>query len=84
MFFAKTAKTEVLKKNPSLSFVDLGRALGKTWAFMSADEKAPYEASAKRDMERYQAEVAAQARAQSRTTRSPYMLRSARARMCHV
>lgn len=45
-----------MKSDPgsaSMSFTELGKSLGEKWRNMSASEKAPYEAEAKVDQERY-------------------------------
>jgi len=43
----------VKRDNPSISFADVGKELGKRWANVSASEKVKYEELAKQDKERY-------------------------------
>lgn len=46
-------RLQVKRDNPSISFADVGKELGKRWANVSASEKVKYEELAKQDKERY-------------------------------
>lgn len=56
MYFAQQNRETVKQEDPSRSFGDIGRALGEKWRNMSPADKAPYEAKANEDKERYQRE----------------------------
>ncbi len=46
ILFVKEARAEVVKKNPKLTFGEVGKELGKLWKSLSADKKKKYETAA--------------------------------------
>jgi len=58
MFFVKENRQKVIDKYPDLSFGEVGKKLGKLWAELTEDEKAPYVRLNKADKERYEREKA--------------------------
>ena len=56
MFFVKKNRSRLKEENPTLSFGDLGRAVGIAWKALSKEEKVEYEQLATADKARYQAE----------------------------
>jgi len=61
MCFVKAKRSEIVQNqnqiNPSTSFEDIGRLLGKTWKELSDVEKQPYFQLASQDRERYMHEL---------------------------
>lgn len=62
MCFVKAKRAEIVKNqnkiNPSTSFEDIGRLLGKTWKKLSHSEKLPFIELATEDRKRYARELA--------------------------
>lgn len=58
MKFATETRKEVVEANPGAKLVDIARLLGERWKGMTAEEKAPWEALAREDKERYARELA--------------------------
>ncbi len=46
ILFVKEARADVIKKNPKLTFGEVGKELGKLWKALSADKKKKYQAAA--------------------------------------
>jgi len=61
MFFANEQRENVREENPGIAFGQVGRVLGERWKALSASQREPYEAKAKADKERYDAEKASYA-----------------------
>ncbi|KAL8805804.1 MAG: hypothetical protein Q9182_001716 [Xanthomendoza sp. 2 TL-2023] len=59
MFFANDNRETVREENPGISFGQVGKVLGEKWKALSAKQREPYEAKAKKDKERYETEKAA-------------------------
>jgi len=61
MCFVKAKRAEIVRTqqeiNPSTSFEDIGRLLGKTWKKLSDREKRPFMRLASQDRERYTREL---------------------------
>ncbi|KAG6545542.1 hypothetical protein Mapa_013144 [Marchantia paleacea] len=57
MYFSQSERENLKKSQPGLSFTDTGKVLGDKWKKMSVDEKAPYEAKAQADKERYKRDM---------------------------
>lgn len=58
MFFANEQREVVREEEPGLAFGQVGKRLGEKWKALSAPERAPYEAKARADKERYESEKA--------------------------
>jgi len=61
MFFANEQRENVREENPNISFGQVGKVLGERWKALSESQRAPYEAKARADKERYDAEKASYA-----------------------
>lgn len=57
MFFSQSEREAVKKSNPGIPFTEVGKVLGERWNKMSAEEKAPYEAKARADKQRYNDQI---------------------------
>jgi hypothetical protein len=55
MFYATEHRAEIIKKNPNVSFGEVGKLLGEAWKKAAAKEKTAYEEKAKKDKIRYEA-----------------------------
>jgi hypothetical protein len=58
MFYATEHRAEIIKNNPNISFGEVGKLLGESWAKASAKEKEVYEEKARKDKVRYEADKA--------------------------
>jgi structure-specific recognition protein 1 len=58
MYFVSEMRPQVKEENPEMSFGELGKAVGKKWQVISSEEKAKFEAMAKKDKERFERETA--------------------------
>jgi hypothetical protein len=58
-YYVQEMRPQLQKENPEMSFGDLGKELGKQWKVISAEEKAKFEAMAKKDKTRHERETAA-------------------------
>mmetsp|Transcript_93527 Transcript_93527/g.183354 ORF Transcript_93527/g.183354 Transcript_93527/m.183354 type:complete len:89 (-) Transcript_93527:113-379(-) len=58
MFFSKEERASVLAENPGMPPTEVSKALGARWKEFTADQKAPYEALARADKERFNKEMA--------------------------
>jgi len=56
MYFSQEKRVELKAANPSLSFAELGREVGKAWNASSESEKAKYQKLAVKDKARFEAE----------------------------
>ncbi|CAM6091136.1 unnamed protein product [Calypogeia fissa] len=57
MYFSQSERENLKKSQPGLSFTETGKVLGDKWKKMSGEEKAPFEAKAKADKERYKRDM---------------------------
>eukprot|EP00947_MAST-08B_sp_MAST-8B-sp1_P005100 g5100.t1 len=57
MHFSQSFRPQLKAENPDASFVEQAKMLGARWKSMDAAARAPYEATAQADKERYRAEV---------------------------
>lgn len=57
MFFSSAKRPKLREQNPSASIGEIAKQLGAAWKIMTADQKAPYEESAKKDRKRYEVEM---------------------------
>lgn len=57
MWFAKEFRPKVVAENPTFSFADIGRELGRRWREMNETDKQPYVKLAEADKARYLTEV---------------------------
>eukprot|EP01047_Picozoa_sp_COSAG01_P102310 COSAG01_NODE_31922_length_589_cov_0.948980_1_plen_138_part_01 len=53
MFFSTQRRPQLVASNPSWKFGEYGKAIGAEWGAMSDARKAPYQAPAEADKERY-------------------------------
>jgi len=53
MFFSKDRRAGVVADNPGIAFGDVGKKLGEAWKAAPTEERAPFEALAAADKERY-------------------------------
>lgn len=58
MWYAKEMRQSIKAKNPSATVGEISKQLGVKWQDMNDDEKIPYVASARKDRERYEKEMA--------------------------
>eukprot|EP00878_Enallax_costatus_P023141 GHUV01024603.1.p1 GENE.GHUV01024603.1~~GHUV01024603.1.p1 ORF type:complete len:609 (+),score=227.34 GHUV01024603.1:931-2757(+) len=58
MFFSNANRERIKTNNPGVAFGQVGKLLGEEWKTLSAEDKAPYEAQAAKDKERYAAAMA--------------------------
>jgi hypothetical protein len=58
-YYVQEMRPQLQKDNPEMSFGDLGKELGKQWKVISGEEKAKFEAMAKKDKARHERETAA-------------------------
>lgn len=65
IFYCKKHRTETKEANPELKSTELTAALGAQWSALTDEGKAPYNALAAADKERYAAQVAQAAEAAS-------------------
>jgi hypothetical protein len=59
MYFSKEMRQQLKEENPDMKFGEVGKTIGNRWKVISAEEKAKYEAMAKKDKERHGREVSA-------------------------
>ena len=59
MYYVQEMRSQLQKENPEMSFGDLGKELGKRWKVISEEEKAKFQAMAKKDAKRHELETAA-------------------------
>jgi hypothetical protein len=50
--FSNATRAAVKAENPSLSVTEIAKEIGSRWKALTAEEKEPYEKSAKEDRER--------------------------------
>ena len=53
MFFSKDRRAQVVAENPGIAFGEVGKKLGEAWKALPAEERAPFEAQAAADKERF-------------------------------
>ena len=53
MFFSKHERAQVVANNPGIAFGEIGKKLGEAWKALPAEERAPFEAQAAADKERF-------------------------------
>ncbi|KAF8070915.1 TPS5 [Scenedesmus sp. PABB004] len=58
MYFSNATRDKVKADNPGIAFGQIGKVLGEQWKALSAEDKAPFEAQAAKDKERYAAAMA--------------------------
>merc|ERR1719261_184491 len=58
MFFSTKNRERVKKENPGISIGEISKKLGVEWKALTPEEKAPYEAMASKDKQRYKDETA--------------------------
>ena len=58
MFFSQEKRPKIKSENSGATVGEVSKILGSAWRVMSDDQKAPYEAKAKEDRERYEEEMA--------------------------
>lgn len=58
-WYAKDVRPSVREQNPTSSMGQISQIIGDMWRGLSAEQKAPYEASAEDDKERYKREMEA-------------------------
>ncbi|CAK9037004.1 High mobility group-T protein (HMG-T) (HMG-T1) (HMG-1) [Durusdinium trenchii] len=58
MFFSKDRRPKLMEENPGIIFTEVGKKLGQEWKELDDAAKAPYEAQAEADKERYAQEMA--------------------------
>ncbi|KAF3911748.1 hypothetical protein AA313_de0205719 [Arthrobotrys entomopaga] len=56
MFFANEQRENVRSENPGIAFGQVGKVLGERWKALSDKQRAPYEAKAAADKQRYEDE----------------------------
>ncbi|WPT14159.1 FACT complex subunit SSRP1 [Picochlorum sp. SENEW3] len=59
MCFSNSVREKVKEDNPGIAFTDVAKRIGEMWKELSDADKAPYEAMANEDKERYAKEMAA-------------------------
>ena len=59
MCFSNSVRDKVKEDNPGIAFTDVAKRIGEMWKELSDADKAPYEAMANEDKERYAKEMAA-------------------------
>eukprot|EP00466_Bigelowiella_natans_P016044 jgi/Bigna1/146892/aug1.123_g21600 len=69
MVFCKEHRSRVKQQHPNLPFGKIGAKLGAMWRIMSEEAKAPFEAKASLDRERFRKEVDEYHRRSSALTR---------------
>ena len=57
MFFSQDKRPKLREQTPSATVGDMAKQLGAAWKIMTPEQKAPYEAQAKKDRERYEVEM---------------------------
>eukprot|EP00882_Tetradesmus_deserticola_P011967 GHRQ01012666.1.p1 GENE.GHRQ01012666.1~~GHRQ01012666.1.p1 ORF type:complete len:645 (+),score=367.82 GHRQ01012666.1:668-2602(+) len=58
MFFSNSNRDRIKTDNPGIPFGQVGKLLGEEWKKLSPEDKAPYEAQAAKDKQRYAAAMA--------------------------
>lgn len=58
MFFCQEKRPKLKEQNPSATVGELAKQLGAAWKIMTEAQKKPYEQSAQKDRERYEASMA--------------------------
>ena len=53
MFFSKERRASVVAENPGIAFGEVGKKIGEAWKALPAEERAPFEAQAAADKERF-------------------------------
>jgi len=56
VYYTQQCRKKVQEEHPDAKFPEIGKLLGANWKKMTSEEKAPYEALAKKDKERYSEE----------------------------
>ena len=59
MMFSKEKRPQVISENPGIAFTDVAKKIGELWKAATSSDKAPFEALAKQDKERYAKEMTA-------------------------
>jgi len=57
--FSNAERENIKRKNPAITFTEMGKVLGEKWRNLSAEEKEPFEAEARADKKRYNDESGA-------------------------
>ena len=58
MYYGTEARVQVKEEFPELSFLKIAKKVGEKWRGLTDEEKAPFEALATKDKERYRAAMA--------------------------
>lgn len=58
-FFASDVRPQIRKENPDLAITEIASLIGQQWRGLTSADKKEYEASASKDKERYDREMAA-------------------------
>ena len=53
MFFSKERRAQIVAENPGLAFGEIGKKVGEAWKALPAEERAPFDAQAAADKERF-------------------------------
>ena len=53
MFFSKERRAQIVAENPGLPFGEIGKKMGEAWKALPAEERAPFDAQAAADKERF-------------------------------
>ena len=59
MFFSQARRGAIKAANPSATFGDVGKLLGAAWKAAGPEERAPFDAQAAADADRYKADMVA-------------------------
>ena len=59
MLWMNASRASIKEEHPDAKVTDIGRIAGAKWKEMDAEAKAPWDAKAKADKERYEAEMKA-------------------------
>ena len=57
MFYSNSMREKVKEDNPGIAFTDVAKKIGEMWKELTAEDKAPFEAQAEADKERYSKEM---------------------------
>eukprot|EP01113_Clastostelium_recurvatum_P019209 TRINITY_DN2267_c0_g1_i1.p1 TRINITY_DN2267_c0_g1~~TRINITY_DN2267_c0_g1_i1.p1 ORF type:complete len:179 (-),score=68.33 TRINITY_DN2267_c0_g1_i1:171-644(-) len=57
MHFAKATRSQIVSKNPSADFREIGTLLGEAWTSIKAADKKKFDDAAEKDKKRYEKEV---------------------------
>ena len=69
LFFSAKERVKVKEENPELGFGDITKRVSAKWKEMTDDEKEPFFELARKDKERYEAELASWAMKHQRTSK---------------